>query len=83
MDTAKDLVRQWVEIFNRQDYGACARIAAAAYVEHALAPFGQAAPGAVDGPAHLRQTAEWLIAQYPDITMTIETIVTEGDIVAA
>ena len=40
------------------------------------------APGAVAGPAHLRETAAWLRAQFPDIHMTIEAIVEEGDLVA-
>src|SRR5919204_49372 len=52
------------------------------YLEHALAPFGQAEPGTVNGPAHMRQTAEWLLAQFPDLHMTIEAIVAEGDTVA-
>jgi predicted ester cyclase len=48
----------------------------------AAAPFGQAEPGMVDGPAHLRQTAQWLLAQFPDLRMTVEAIVAEGDTVA-
>lgn len=31
----------------------------------------------------MRGTAEWLLAQYPDLHMTIEALVAEGDIVAA
>jgi predicted ester cyclase len=30
----------------------------------------------------MRQTAEWLLAQFPDLHMTIEAIVAEGDTVA-
>jgi predicted ester cyclase len=52
------------------------------YLEHAIAPFGQAEPGKVDGPSALRQTAQWLLAQFPDLHMTIEAIVAEGDAVA-
>jgi predicted ester cyclase len=52
------------------------------YLEHALAPFGQAEPGRVNGPAASRETAEWLLAQFPDLHMTIEAIVAEGDLVA-
>ena len=33
-----------------------------------MAPFGQAEPGRVNGPAGMRQTAEWLLAQFPDRT---------------
>ena len=38
------------------------------YLEHAVAPFGQAEPGKVDGPAAMRQTAQWLLAQFPTCT---------------
>ena len=30
----------------------------------------------------MRQTAEWLLAQFPDLHMTIEAMVAEGDTVA-
>jgi predicted ester cyclase len=53
------------------------------YLEHAVAPFGQAEPGRVNGPAAMRQTAQWLLARFPDLHMTIEAIVAEGDTVAA
>ncbi len=49
-------------------------------MEHALAPFGDTAPGRVNGPQHMRPVA--LLAQFPDGRMTIEEIVSEGDIVA-
>jgi hypothetical protein len=52
------------------------------YLEHAVAPFGQAEPGRVDGPAAMRQTAQWLLDQFPDLHMRIEAIVAEGDTVA-
>lgn len=35
------------------------------------------------GPAHLSATAEWLRSQYPDLRMTIESMVEEGDLVVA
>lgn len=79
----KALVSRWVEdVFNRRDNEACSAIAADAYEEHAVAPFGQAAPGPVNGPQNLQLTAEWLIAQFPDLHMTIEAMVAEGDTVA-
>jgi len=31
----------------------------------------------------MRGTAQWLIGQFPDIHMTIEAIVADGDLVAA
>jgi len=46
------------------------------------APFAASAPGRVNGPAAVRATVEWLLAQFPDLQMTIEAMVAEGDLVA-
>jgi predicted ester cyclase len=79
----KDLVRRhFEEIFNRHDFAVCEEIMAEDYTEHAVAPFGQSAPGKVHGPKAMRETAEWLLAQFPDMRMTIEAMVSEGDTVA-
>jgi predicted ester cyclase len=79
----KELVRRFFEqLFNDADPSCAEEIAAPVYVEHAVAPFGREAAGPVPGPAHLRETADWLRAQFPDIRMTIESIVEEGDLVA-
>jgi predicted ester cyclase len=51
-------------------------------VEHAIAPFGRDAPGRVHGPSHAREVVEWLTAQFPDLEMTFESLVAEGDMVA-
>ena len=83
LEAHKDLVRRWVDIFNRRDFEACAAIGADDYMEHAIPPFGQVAAGRVNGPANLRQIADWLLGQFPDIQMTIDALVAEGDIVAA
>jgi predicted ester cyclase len=79
----KELVRRHFEdIWNRKDLAVADELMAQDYLEHALAPFGQAEPGRVNGPAAMRQTAEWLLAQFPDLHMTIEAMVAEGDTVA-
>jgi len=79
----KELVRRhFEEIWNRQDLAVADELMAEDYPEHAVAPFGQAEPGRVNGPAATRQTAQWLLAQFPDLQMTIEAIVAEGDTVA-
>jgi hypothetical protein len=44
------------------------------YVEHAIAPFGREEPGTVHGPSHARDVVEWLTAQFPDLEMTIESL---------
>jgi len=79
----KALVRLWVEaIFNANRVELAAEVVAANYVEHALATFGQEAPGLVDGPAHTRTTVDFLRAQFPDVRMAIEAIAAEEDVVS-
>ena len=79
----KQLVRRhFEEIFNRRHHAVADELVAQDYLEHAIAPFGQAEPGRVNGPMAMRQTAQWLLAQFPDLHMTIEAIVAEGDTVA-
>ena len=83
-DRNKDLVRRsFEEIFNRHNLDACDELHAERYVEHAVAPFGDTEPGEVHGPQAMRQTAAWLLEQFPDMHMTVEAIIAEGDIVAA
>ncbi len=80
----KELVRRhFEEIFNRRNLEVCDEIMAEDFVEHGVAPFARSAPGRVNGPKAMRGTAEWLLAQFPDLHMTIEAIVAEGDTVAA
>ena len=73
----KELVRRHFEqIWNNKDLAAADELMADElmaqdYLEHAIAPFGQAEPGKVDGPAAMRQTAQWLLAQFPDLHMTM------------
>ena len=65
-ETNKKLVRwHFEEIFNRKDPAVADELMAEDYLEHAVAPFGQAEPGRVNGPAAARQTAQWLLAQFP------------------
>ena len=80
--TNRELARRYFEeIINLRDFEACAQIIAEEYTEHAIAPFGQSEPGLVNGPRATRESLEWLIAQFPDMHMTIEAIVAEGDTV--
>ena len=79
----KELVRRhFEEIFNRKNLAVCDEIMAEDFVEHGVAPFAQSAPGRVNGPQAMRATAEWLLAQFPDLHMTIEAMIAEGDTVA-
>ena len=81
-DPHKDLVRRWITVFNTGDATDAGAIVAEAFVEHAIAPFGREAPGSVDGPRHLREAVSWLLAQFPDLHMTIEAIAADDDLVA-
>ena len=56
---------------------------AAEYVEHATALFAPQASGKVHGPTVVRETVNWLRAQFPDLQLTILAIVAGDDIVAA
>ncbi|MDP9905709.1 nuclear transport factor 2 family protein [Arthrobacter bambusae] len=67
----KELVRRhFQEIWNQRQLDVCEQIMADSYVEHAQAPFGTTEPGAVVGPQAMRATVQWLLAQFPDMTMT-------------
>jgi predicted ester cyclase len=80
----KTLVRRYFdELFNQRSLDRVDEIVAQDYFEHALAPFGQTEPGRVIGPDIMRQTVPWLTNQFPDIEMTIEALVSEGDLVVA
>ncbi|TME84817.1 MAG: ester cyclase [Chloroflexi bacterium] len=76
------VLRHFEEIFNRQDLAVCDEIMADEFVEHGVAPFAEAEPGNVNGPRAMRSTAEWLLAQFPDLHFTVEEIVAEGNTVA-
>ena len=83
LEEAKELARRhFEEIWNQRNLEACDEIMAEEYFEHAAAPFSQSTPGRVNGPQAMRRTVEWLLAQFPDLQMTIEEILAEGDKVA-
>ena len=82
-EVGRVLVRRlFDEVFTTQNLAAADEIMAEEYVEHAIAPFGREEPGRVHGPSHAREVVEWLTAQFPDLEMTIESLVAEGDMVA-
>ena len=82
-DDNKALVKRlFDEVFSTENFDAADEIMADEYLEHAVAPFGREEPGHVHGPTHAREVVEWLRAQFPDLTMTIESIVADDDTVA-
>ena len=81
--TSTELVRRYFEeLINLREYGVCEQIIAEDYLEHAVPPFAQAEPGRVNGPRATRESIEWLVMQFPDIHMTIEALVSDGDTIA-
>lgn len=69
----KQLVRRhFEEIFNCKNLDALRCDRGRGYTEHALAPFGQRAPGSVNGPEHMRAVAQWLLEQFPDLPTMIQ-----------
>lgn len=80
---AGDLVtRLYDDVFNGRRIDRLDELIADQFVEHALAPFGTTAPGAVDGPSHMRAVVEWLTAQFPDVEFSTLALVCDGDLVA-
>jgi predicted ester cyclase len=76
-------VRRWVgEMWNGRQYALCSELIAPRFVEHAHAPFSEHEPGEVDGPETMRASMEWLLRQFPDLTMEIAALVEQGDLVA-
>jgi predicted ester cyclase len=79
----KALVRRlFDEVFTSENLAAADEIMAERYVEHAIAPFGREEPGQVHGPSHAREVVQWLTDQFPDLEMTIESLIADGDMVA-
>ena len=84
MEIGKRLVRRhFDEIWNERNLDLCEELMASEFTEHAPAPFATEAPGAVNGPEAMRRTCTWLLDQFPDLVMTVEMMIAEGDLVAA
>jgi predicted ester cyclase len=78
-----ETIRRWVEeMWNGRQYSLCRELIAPGFIEHAHAPFSEHEPGRVDGPETMRASMDWLLAQFPDLSMSIEAMVSEGDLVA-
>src|SRR5438270_8018810 len=79
-----ELVRGHFErIWNQRDPVACDDLMAVDFVEHGVAPFAAAPPGAVNGPEAMRGTVRWLVDQFPDLRFEVIAVVAEDDLVAA
>jgi predicted ester cyclase len=79
----RETIRRWVEdMWNKGDRQLCTELMATDFVEHAHAPFSDHEPGRVDGPETMRTSMDWLLGQFPDLTMRIQALIVEGDIAA-
>jgi hypothetical protein len=82
LDRSEELVRRLFEqVFNEREVDLCEELFAEDYVEHAVAPFGNSEPGEVRGPEHMRNVVAWLVDQFPDVKMIVESIVSQDDTV--
>jgi steroid delta-isomerase-like uncharacterized protein len=74
----KAVLRRWIEAYNERDLQAEADVLAPDYVAHV-----PAAPGPLEGLEAWRQFSGSFAEAFPDIRLTIEDIMAEGDMVAA
>lgn len=70
-------------MWNERNFDLCEGLMAVTFTEPAPPPFSSDSPGAVNGPKAMRGTCTWLLEQFPDLTMTVEMMIAEGDLVAA
>jgi predicted ester cyclase len=77
--SAKDVVRKWfAEVWNGKDSSAIERIADPQCVIHGLGEGGPS-PGAL---AHFKQFHALFCATYPDMSVSVDDMIEEGDRVA-
>lgn len=70
--TPKDVVQQYFNrLLNKHDLSVCDELLAADYRDH------DAPPGTLPGPASTREFVAQLLAQYPDMLVEIEDLISE------
>jgi steroid delta-isomerase-like uncharacterized protein len=74
----KAVLRRWIEAYNERDLQAEADVLAPDYVAHV-----PAVPGPLEGLEAWRQFSGSFAEAFPDIRLSIEDIMAEGDMVAA
>ena len=78
VDQNKALIRRlYEEALNKGNFAVVDEIIASNYVRHGLTP------GAPPGPESTKQVFTMMRTAFPDLRMTVEPMVGEGDIVAA
>src|SRR5215212_4973486 len=76
----KAVIRRWIEAYNERDLEAEADVLAAGYVAHVPAAPG---PLGLEGLEAWRQFTAPFTEAFPDLRLTVEDIMAEGDMVAA
>ncbi len=74
----KAVVRRWIEAYNERDLEAEAAVLAPGLVVHV-----SAAPGPLEGLEAWRQFSGPFAEAFPDLRLTVQDIMAEGDMVAA
>jgi len=70
----KARIRRWYEeVFNKKNMAAIDDFLAPTIIDHSLPP---GAPGGIDGP---RQNISMFLGAFPDLHLTLEDIIAEGD----
>jgi predicted ester cyclase len=79
VEVNKQVVRRFYEeLWNRGNFRAADDLVSADYVRHDLRP-GEAPPG----PEGQKAVAQRFREAFPDVTLEVEALVAEGDVVAA
>ena len=76
----KTVIRRWIEAFNKRDLEAEADLLAEGFVAHVPAP---PRPLDLEGPEAWRRFTAPFVEAFPDLRLTVQDIMAEGDMVAA
>jgi steroid delta-isomerase-like uncharacterized protein len=74
----KAVIRRWIEAYNNRDMQAEADVLDPGFVAHV-----PAAPGPLEGLEAWRKFTTAFVEAFPDLRLTVEDILSEGDKVAA
>jgi ketosteroid isomerase-like protein len=77
----KAVVRRWFDAINQKDLLACERVADETYAPDFILhdPTMREDPNAKPGPAGAKVFVRQLISDYPDLHLTIDDMIAEGD----
>jgi steroid delta-isomerase-like uncharacterized protein len=79
----KAVIRRWIEAYNNRDMQAEADVLAPGYVAGSYVAHVPGAPGPLEGLEAWRKFTAPFVEAFPDLRLTVEDILSEGDKVAA